>query len=268
LNRAILEVASALPPNVARFAMSQCTFIGFDRHTRGLALRAYRVQRGGSLIVLDEMASIWDLHSIVAHELAHAWLHHDGRDESGTHEREACALVQEWGFNGIGADADQAVSGAAAFHAPSGACPVPRASFRVEHGELRVACGYCSQDAELFPPALDMPEPELIARCPPERCDWLSALQPRFECPDCGASSEVSWVRHPRWRAITAGRVVGVLRILTRDVLGLVRGAGWPRDPALLRVSCRPCKAEMVLPIRHGEWRAAGELLCLSDRRR
>jgi hypothetical protein len=58
------------------------------------------------LIILDEKSIEDD--SVIAHEIAHAWLRHDklSAEDQETWEVDAANLTKSWGFEGRGSDAD------------------------------------------------------------------------------------------------------------------------------------------------------------------
>ncbi len=72
-------------------------------------------------IVVEEELEADDLRSVIAHEIAHLWLDHDFGVPSETWlrcELEASALVRDWGFAGMGADASDAQASSKARHDP------------------------------------------------------------------------------------------------------------------------------------------------------
>ena len=58
------------------------------------------------LILLEENLTEKDARSIIAHEIAHAWLGHNrlAADTDASVEIEAVRQVKQWGFTGLGAD--------------------------------------------------------------------------------------------------------------------------------------------------------------------
>ena len=77
--------------------------IGFDELCAPL-LPPPHIGSGITLIVNQQGSG--DAPSIVAHEIAHAWLRHDrlSLDVTSECEGEAAALTLEWGFDGLGTD--------------------------------------------------------------------------------------------------------------------------------------------------------------------
>ena len=111
--RLIVEAISRLPERVAEFALDRCRFLSVGLVTLGMAMPGKvcshpfeRRTRNMWLILLAEGLPDEDAHSIVAHEIAHAWLGHDRLSvELPTEcERDAATLTYEWGFTGKGAD--------------------------------------------------------------------------------------------------------------------------------------------------------------------
>ena len=91
--RLITEVVARLPEPVASFVRAHCAFLSLGvGHTAGW--------RGPFwLIVLRDDLTPADIHapSLVAHQIAHAWLQHD--EDQADDERHVAALIRTWGFN-------------------------------------------------------------------------------------------------------------------------------------------------------------------------
>ena len=91
--RLITEVVARLPEPVASFVHAHCAFLSLGvGHTAGW--------RGPFwLIVLRDDLTPADIHapSLVAHQIAHAWLQRD--EDQADDERHAAALIRTWGFN-------------------------------------------------------------------------------------------------------------------------------------------------------------------------
>jgi hypothetical protein len=142
----IAKTVSKLPDEVAVYACCQCIYLSIGDETfngvvlpgriahpttvdiaqmiaeapRGSDISALtdyvdqvesRLQRW--IVLLNEsIVGSEDAESIVAHEIAHAWLRHDrlGLDVSSDSEREAEELTGEWGFSGLGADVEHCTS--------------------------------------------------------------------------------------------------------------------------------------------------------------
>lgn len=110
MQRLIARTVAKLPDDVMEFACSRCRFItvSFGATYPGeIGLDwVKRRSRNMWVIVLGEKLPTKDAESIVAHEIAHAWLHHSILDYRGSGfevEKEAAKLTQEWGFSGKGA---------------------------------------------------------------------------------------------------------------------------------------------------------------------
>jgi hypothetical protein len=240
VERAINEVLSVIPEAVAKFALTRCTFVVLGRTCSGFSL-APRPNRW--LVVVGDFVDEWDIHSIVAHEIAHAWLRHDGRGDTVGDEQAACKLVMAWGISGSGADPGLN-SRHAAYREDLAASAGPMASIHFEDDQVRLQCGYCKHDAELFSPALRKGQPHLVARCPPERCDWVFSfrLGPGLVCPECEALVSASWLRAWWWPHLELGRVDRVLGVLAGDVARWLGGKGWPRRPPIIYLRCGVCR--------------------------
>ena len=64
--------------------------------------------QGRWLILLEERTPKRQIKSVIAHEIAHAWLNHNHLSSSCKKEREiqTALLAKQWGFKGWGADED------------------------------------------------------------------------------------------------------------------------------------------------------------------
>jgi hypothetical protein len=101
-----------LPIDVARFVIDRCSFVSTGRVNLGLILPGRigvhfleRRSRNTWVIILSENLPASEEESVIAHEIAHAWLGHDRLAEmSDDVEIEAANLTKLWGFVGRGAD--------------------------------------------------------------------------------------------------------------------------------------------------------------------
>lgn len=108
----ILEAVARLPQKVCDFACDRCMFLSVGRSVLGMVVPARiathaveRRTRNMWLILLEEDLTEEDAHSIIAHEIAHAWLRHDRLDgDPDPSVEEAVRQVKQWGFTGLGAD--------------------------------------------------------------------------------------------------------------------------------------------------------------------
>jgi hypothetical protein len=109
LEQLIVLTISELSPEVREYLYEECFFVAVGEGTHGMVLAP--VQRW--LIFLDaSIVSAYDAAgamSIIAHEIAHAWLKHDMMDPAITAQCEidASTLAAQWGFKGIGADVER-----------------------------------------------------------------------------------------------------------------------------------------------------------------
>jgi hypothetical protein len=113
LRARIAFVLARLPDDFVAFAIGRCSFLSVGRATTGMVLPGRLGVRGTErrsrdcwLILLDE--DMPDDNSIIAHEIAHAWLRHDrlSGDDQQTWERDAAELAKSWGFVGRGTDVE------------------------------------------------------------------------------------------------------------------------------------------------------------------
>ena len=109
----IALVLSRLPDRIVRFALDRCVFLSVGRTTSGMVLPGRitvhhheRRSRNRWLVLLDENMPNDD--SIIAHEIAHAWLRHDrlSADDQQLWERDAAETAKSWGFVGRGCDVE------------------------------------------------------------------------------------------------------------------------------------------------------------------
>ncbi len=112
IHRQIIETILRLPEKVTKFAVENCCFISVGGAICGITLpgriatNLRRTTRNVWIIVLSENCNEKDIHSIIAHEIAHAWR----KDDRLANPPEDCEiqtanLVRDWGFTGCGADA-------------------------------------------------------------------------------------------------------------------------------------------------------------------
>ncbi len=110
--RQIVEAIERLPEEVRDFALDRCRFLSVARTTHGMVLPGrigtHEVTNEPTwLVLLSEAIPAEDVHGAIAHEIAHAWLGHDRLafppDDC---EIQAANLTMEWGFSGVGADAE------------------------------------------------------------------------------------------------------------------------------------------------------------------
>jgi hypothetical protein len=250
VNRVVLEVASTLPPEVSAFVLARCVFVAIGRDAAGLAVLPGQIGRNQWLIIIDDRLALEDVHGVVAHEVAHAWLRHSGLGLE-RHEREASRLAATWGFSGFGTNEEQNAAVAREAHAtgPTAAAG-PRTQVHIDEGKLRIVCRYCKQDAELYAPAFYLPGGELVARCPPERCDWLFAFRPKLDCPSCSTPMQLEWERS-FLRLLSNGGWRGIAAWAHRAASGRLHGASL-RAPSL-RARCGRCRTVIHTRVKLAE---------------
>jgi len=113
LQSRIIKVLARLPDKVITFVLDRCVFLSTGRVTSGMVLpgrlgvhHIEKRSRDCWLILLDE--NMAEDNSIIAHEIAHAWLRHDRISAYDTEawEKDAANLTKSWGFEGRGSDID------------------------------------------------------------------------------------------------------------------------------------------------------------------
>ncbi|MGD2217931.1 MAG: hypothetical protein PVJ64_14330 [Gemmatimonadales bacterium] len=105
----ITETLMRLPERPREYALDNCFFLGVGYGmcvgTSIVCMTGREVPPKKFLVVVRDEIPDDDVHSVIAHEIAHAWLGHDmGPNVPQSGEVEAAKLVAEWGFTGIGAD--------------------------------------------------------------------------------------------------------------------------------------------------------------------
>lgn len=113
IRRFLALVLLRLPERIREFAIERCAVLSVGHNAYGITwpARIAKKWRVGInrrwLILLTENLPPGDEESIIAHEIAHAYLGHDrgSPDLPQDCEEQACNLVAKWGFSGKGADA-------------------------------------------------------------------------------------------------------------------------------------------------------------------
>jgi hypothetical protein len=108
-HRRIVETIAKLPDRVARFALNRCVYFSAGRVNHGMVLPPRTLGRGRWVLVLTETTPERSAQSMIAHEIAHAWLKHDryaANVDAAEIESGAAQLAREWGFSGRAADPD------------------------------------------------------------------------------------------------------------------------------------------------------------------
>ena len=105
----IIKVLLKLPEEVRDFLTESCKFFvpdfEYGRVWEGQDFQAdFIIYLGQDLA---EMENEEDALSVIAHEIAHAYLNHSTLSTDGVEcEKEACEKASSWGFSGIGTDLD------------------------------------------------------------------------------------------------------------------------------------------------------------------
>ncbi len=112
----IVETVRRLPAGVAKFVVEQCSFVSVGRTCWGMVIPrdAHEITANKWLVVLDEGMPRRSRHSIVAREIAYAWLGHDRLSPScdPASEVQAHGLTVAWGFKGLRATTASTASSA------------------------------------------------------------------------------------------------------------------------------------------------------------
>lgn len=103
LDNALERVFDRLPADVQEYVDDKVTFICLSEDLAGLTVRL-----PGWTIILSDTIAHEDVESVIAHEIAHAWLKHDSlcSDDQAKREADARRQAREWGFFGHGAHSD------------------------------------------------------------------------------------------------------------------------------------------------------------------
>jgi hypothetical protein len=118
--QALVATIMRLPQDVAEFVLERCSFVSVGGETWAQTMPVWALVRDLEsipenvwVITLSEKLSAEDLHSIIAHEIAHAWLKHGEWLKHGKTiykppdaESQAANQARDWGFTGKGADAE------------------------------------------------------------------------------------------------------------------------------------------------------------------
>jgi hypothetical protein len=111
---ALVDALERLPADVRTTALDRCTFTSLGQGVVGhyfpqpirFHSNTNEPEPAQWIVVINDDLGEDDLRSVIAHEIAHIWLGH-WNTTAGTwldRERQACALVAEWGFTGLGSD--------------------------------------------------------------------------------------------------------------------------------------------------------------------
>jgi hypothetical protein len=241
---AVTSALIALPPEVARWAARNVSFEGVGLSASGLCITPSRWHR----VVIDE----WEADAaVVAHEIAHAFLQHRGRDKK--HEQQAAALAAAWGFKGDPADP---ISVARRFRPEEGdafRCRVDAAA-----REVRFVCT-CGDVCRATRPNMAGAVLVVCFRCLSRELEAVNEL-PGLACPRCGTDRAISIVRDalPLLLALEADGLLGALAWMRRGCPGLARwiGRGMPGRFSVrwaagdsLRISCGTCGARSTVRV-------------------
>ncbi|TMB65067.1 MAG: hypothetical protein E6J43_12440 [Chloroflexi bacterium] len=115
LRSVIGDTIGRLPDDALLLAADRCVFVSVGRTVEGMTLPGDVLQRVDEddptwLILLDDRImdtkEADDVESVIAHEIAHAFLGHNRMTDDGDRSVEiaTCKLVREWGFEGSGTD--------------------------------------------------------------------------------------------------------------------------------------------------------------------
>ncbi len=103
---ALSRVLVRLPSKAREYALRRCTIFSIGEGAGGIVWPSRIVDRRKRRWVIVIDANTDDLESVIAHEIAHAWLGHDRLNPNIGRQVEvdAANLVRAWDFGGRGAD--------------------------------------------------------------------------------------------------------------------------------------------------------------------
>lgn len=110
VEQALVTAYMSLPPVVQEFVLSETRILSVGRQAFGQTFPSRIVHDRPWLVVLFEGVESDELPALIAHEIAHAWLGHDGwrgvSDAASFRQIETAAADQAkaWGFTGPGTD--------------------------------------------------------------------------------------------------------------------------------------------------------------------
>jgi hypothetical protein len=100
---ALVRALSRLPDDALEFVVDKCAFFSIGGGSNGQCLPSRFTGEAEWLILIDNDAP--DLETVIAHEVAHAYLGHGLEDATKEEtEKQAREQVRAWGFTGKGAD--------------------------------------------------------------------------------------------------------------------------------------------------------------------
>jgi hypothetical protein len=99
----IVETVMRLPEDVREYVYEHCMFLWGDDFGRTWPGDLFA---GKWIIVLHPDLPAEEVHGVIAHEIAHAYLQHHVAEAPPTCEVEAAELTKSWGFSGKGADVE------------------------------------------------------------------------------------------------------------------------------------------------------------------
>lgn len=104
----IAKVLPKIPNDVRDYVLNECFIFSAGKGDFGVTwpasmiLNSYDRLRSWIIILSEDMPED-DKDSIIAHEIAHAYLKHDRLSDVPVEvEKDACLLVKGWGFDGLG----------------------------------------------------------------------------------------------------------------------------------------------------------------------
>lgn len=114
LMRLVTQALMRIPDEVREFVYETCRFTAICNTTVYRNIKEYR-NYSWHIFLSGDYIDDDDYQSIIARQIAHAYLGHNKKggymspeiEEALKYEREACALVKKWGFVGSGAEVDE-----------------------------------------------------------------------------------------------------------------------------------------------------------------
>ena len=195
--RDVIEALVRLPEPVRAFALEKVVIFVNGAISNGSSVEARALQGRDWLVNVTAQPGMQD---VILHELAHAWLAHDG--PSTDHEAEAAHLAAAWGARGDSADPEGAVARFWQWIAPT-----PQA--RVTDDAIALSCSVCGDECfVLSPTAAGLPA-RVGIEC---RCGVGAITLASVASCSCGATASVVWAEgatptHPvaEWRCDACG---------------------------------------------------------------
>jgi len=110
----IVKTISKLPDKVKEFIYDNCQFTAISSDSGQTICMTTKQNRMRPWLIILSEENKEDYESVIAHEIAHAWLRHKGApgeilpiEKCKSNELEACFFARQWGFVGSGTVIDK-----------------------------------------------------------------------------------------------------------------------------------------------------------------